>query len=263
MPGHSALLLHLLLLPPFFCLLFTGPEALAAHSVLYETDVVVPVDLRSWQVLQEASSWSTGRRRRSENQQEHLFLSLPAFGQELYLQLQRDEAFLSEGFVVEERSEGGSVQHEPNFKGQSCFYTGAVLNHTDSFASLDACGGLTGLVQTRDETLFIEPVGQVVDYFSGQEHKVVRQKRSAEDTSRSTSHSPKNCQIVQGPRPVGHVLWSSVLWASVLWASVLWARVLWAASCDPRPVDPRPVTRVLWPASLGRMLWLAAENGRN
>ncbi|XP_036442699.1 A disintegrin and metalloproteinase with thrombospondin motifs 17 isoform X1 [Colossoma macropomum] len=195
MPDHSALLLL-----PFFSLFFIGFEALSAHSVLYETDVVVPVELRSGQVLQEASGWSGGRRRRSEGQHDHLFLSLPAFGQELYLELQRDEAFLSEGFVVEERSEGGIVQHEPNFKGQSCFYTGAVLNHTDSFASLDACGGLTGLVQTGDETLFIEPVGHVVDSFSGWEHKVVRQKRSSKETSQSTNNSPKYCQIIQGKR---------------------------------------------------------------
>ncbi|KAG9266527.1 A disintegrin and metalloproteinase with thrombospondin motifs 17 isoform X1 [Astyanax mexicanus] len=199
MPGSPALLLPLLL--PGFSLLLRGLEASAAHeTVLYETDVVLPLELKSGQVLQEASSWSVGRRRRSDAHPDHLFLSLPAFGQELYLELQRDEAFLSEGFVVEERSEAGSVQHEPNFKGLSCFYTGAVLNHTNSFASLDACGGLTGLVQTGDETLFIEPVESAVDSFSGREHKVVRQKRSSEETSQSTTNGPKYCQIIQGKR---------------------------------------------------------------
>uniref|UniRef100_A0A8B9KUX4 ADAM metallopeptidase with thrombospondin type 1 motif, 17 n=1 Tax=Astyanax mexicanus TaxID=7994 RepID=A0A8B9KUX4_ASTMX len=167
------------------------------NTVLYETDVVLPLELKSGQVLQEASSWSVGRRRRSDAHPDHLFLSLPAFGQELYLELQRDEAFLSEGFVVEERSEAGSVQHEPNFKGLSCFYTGAVLNHTNSFASLDACGGL---VSQCLFTLFIEPVESAVDSFSGREHKVVRQKRSSEETSQSTTNGPKYCQIIQGEK---------------------------------------------------------------
>ncbi|XP_066515387.1 LOW QUALITY PROTEIN: A disintegrin and metalloproteinase with thrombospondin motifs 17-like, partial [Hoplias malabaricus] len=181
-------------------LLSSGLQALAAHSVVYEMDVVVPVELRFGQAPWETPGWSSGRRRRSDGRQDHLLLSLPAFGQELYLELQRDEAFLSEAFLVEERSEGGSVQHQPNFKGQSCFYTGAVLNHTDSFASLDTCGGLTGLVQIGDETLFVEPVGQEVTSFSGQEHKVVRQKRSSEEASESTSSRSKHCQIVHGKK---------------------------------------------------------------
>lgn len=53
-----------------------------------------------------------------------------------------DEAFLAKDFMVEERSRGESVQRQPDFKGRVCFYTGTVFNHTDSFASLDTCGGL-------------------------------------------------------------------------------------------------------------------------
>lgn len=118
---------------------------------MYETDVVVPQELQLDEVhlLQGAYRWSRGRRRRSDHQQEdHLFLRLPAFGKELYLQLQRDDSFLAEGFVTEERGEeGSSVQHEPVLRVRRCFYTGAVLNHTDSFASLDTCGGLVSGVQ--------------------------------------------------------------------------------------------------------------------
>lgn len=104
----------------------------------------MPSELQQEQVelIWEASRWSRGRRRRSENQHGHLFVSLPAFSRELYLELQRDEAFLAEGFMVEERSRGESVQREPAFKGRVCFYTGTVFNYTDSFASLDTCGGL-------------------------------------------------------------------------------------------------------------------------
>lgn len=116
----------------------------SARSIEYETDLVVPSELQQEQVelIWEASRWSRGRRRRSENQHGHLFVSLPAFSRELYLELQRDEAFLAEGFMVEERNQGESVQREPAFKTRVCFYTGSVFNHTDSFASLDTCGGL-------------------------------------------------------------------------------------------------------------------------
>lgn len=119
------------------------PSSLA-RSVEYETDLVVPSELQQEQVelIWEASRWSRGRRKRSENQHGHLFVSLPAFKRELYLELQRDEAFLARGFMVEEKSRGESIQREPDFKGRVCFYTGTVVNHTDSFASLDTCGGL-------------------------------------------------------------------------------------------------------------------------
>lgn len=57
---------------------------------------------------------------------------------------------------MEERSEEGSVQHEPVLKVRRCFYTGAVLNHTDSFASLDACGGLVSGVQVVGRLSLLE-----------------------------------------------------------------------------------------------------------
>ncbi|XP_057196571.1 A disintegrin and metalloproteinase with thrombospondin motifs 17 isoform X3 [Triplophysa rosa] len=184
-----------------FILLCIGLTATSAQSVMYETDVVIPQELRQEEVhlLRGAYRWSGGRRRRSDPQREdRLFLRLPAFGKELYLQLQRDDSFLAEGFVTEERSEEGSVQHEPLFRVRRCFYTGSVINHTDSFASLDACGGLTGLVQTADDSLFIEPVGRTLDSFSGSEHRLIRQKHSSSDKSASPVDSqPKFCQTIQ------------------------------------------------------------------
>ncbi|XP_016410715.1 A disintegrin and metalloproteinase with thrombospondin motifs 17-like [Sinocyclocheilus rhinocerous] len=196
MHGHDSLLLFF----PFV-LFRIGLNAISAQSAMYETDVVVPQQLRPDEVhlLQGAYRWSRGRRPRSDHQQEdHLFLRLPAFGKELYLQLQRDDSFLAEEFVTEERGEEGSFQHEPVLRVRRCFYTGAVLNHTDSFASLDACGGLTGLVQTEEERLFIEPVGQAADSFSGWEHRVIREKHSSSDGPATAEESgPKFCQTIQ------------------------------------------------------------------
>uniref|UniRef100_A0A8C1PC00 ADAM metallopeptidase with thrombospondin type 1 motif, 17 n=1 Tax=Cyprinus carpio TaxID=7962 RepID=A0A8C1PC00_CYPCA len=177
---------------------------LVTQSAMYETDVVVPQELRPDEVhlLQGSYRWSRGRRPRSDHQQEdHLFLRLPAFGKELYLQLQRDDSFLAEGFVTEERTKEGSVQHKPVLSVRQCFYAGTVLNHTDSFASLDACGGLTGLVQTEEERLFIEPVGQATDSFSGWEHRVIREKHSSSDRpATAKDSSPKFSEEVRGRR---------------------------------------------------------------
>ncbi|KAF7703183.1 hypothetical protein HF521_022190 [Silurus meridionalis] len=189
-----------LLLPLF--LLTLGLKATVASSLDVETDIVVPSELQQEQVEQiwEASRWSRGRRRRSESQHGHLFVSLPAFSRELYLELQRDEGFLAEGFMVEERDQEGNVQREPAFKRQSCLYTGTVFNHTVSSASLDVCGGLTGLIRIGNEILFIEPVHQELESFSGGEHKITRQKRSSDKTPQATHAGPEHCQIIKGKR---------------------------------------------------------------
>ncbi|KAL2088997.1 hypothetical protein ACEWY4_015896 [Coilia grayii] len=118
-----------------------------------ETELVVPYELKREEVhlLQEALGRSGRRSQRSLQQhptslQDNLFLSLPAFGKELYLQLRRDDSFISDGFVVEEQAEDGTVRQTRVLDAsRACFYTGAVLNHTDSFASLSTCGGLTGV----------------------------------------------------------------------------------------------------------------------
>lgn len=60
----------------------------------------------------------------------------------------------------------------------------------------------TGLIQMGDETLFIKPIHQELESFSGGEHKVIRQKRPSDKTSRSTQDSPKHCQVIQGEHPI-------------------------------------------------------------
>ncbi len=57
----------------------------------------------------------------------------------------------------------------------------------------------TGLVQTEEERLFIEPVGQAADSFSGWEHRVIREKHSSSEGPATAEDSgPKFCQTVQG-----------------------------------------------------------------
>lgn len=73
---------------------------------------------------------------------DNIILSLPAFGRNLYLNLTRDNAFLSGDFVVEERRKDQSAATSRLSMKQLCFYSGSILNHTDSLASLSTCGGL-------------------------------------------------------------------------------------------------------------------------
>ncbi|KAG7278116.1 hypothetical protein CRUP_019426, partial [Coryphaenoides rupestris] len=74
--------------------------------------------------------------------EDHLLLLLPAFGDHLYLNLRRDNSFLSDDFVAEERERGKTPKVSRIPQDQLCFYTGWVVNHTDSYASLSTCGGL-------------------------------------------------------------------------------------------------------------------------
>ena len=74
---------------------------------------------------------------------DNMILSLPAFGRSLYLNLTRDSTFLSGDFVVEERrGDGSSAAVSRSPPGRLCFYSGSIINHTDSLASVSTCGGL-------------------------------------------------------------------------------------------------------------------------
>lgn len=73
---------------------------------------------------------------------DNIILSLPAFGRDLYLNLTRDTMFLSGDFVVEERRSDQIAAVSRLSMNQLCFYSGSIVNHTDSLASISTCGGL-------------------------------------------------------------------------------------------------------------------------
>lgn len=118
-----------------------------------ELEVVIPerVALEKIHLLPPAVRGDRGgpRRRRALPRQRAaeegaLLLRLPAAGAELYLHLRRDLRFLARGFVVEQRP--GQARRAPGPRRppeeRLCFYTGRVLNRSDSFASLSTCAGL-------------------------------------------------------------------------------------------------------------------------
>lgn len=73
---------------------------------------------------------------------DNIILSVPAFGRSLYLNLTRSRKFLSGDFVVEERRGNQSAALSHLSTKQLCFYSGSVVNHTGSLASVSTCGGL-------------------------------------------------------------------------------------------------------------------------
>ncbi|XP_072574012.1 A disintegrin and metalloproteinase with thrombospondin motifs 17 isoform X1 [Paramormyrops kingsleyae] len=205
----DSLSLRLLILSSL--LLSFGLSAVAADPE--EAALVVPVRLTEDEVhlLMDAAGRSgRGRGRRSLSQQgsrsleqsRDLFLLLPAFGTDLFLQLRKDAGFLSEDFVIEEMRDNGTAPAKsyPGPSAAFCFYTGRVLNHTGSFATLSTCGGLTGWVQTEHDSMFIEPTASS-GTFAGVEHRVVRRRRSP--TARPPhmeTEMTKHCETIQGKK---------------------------------------------------------------
>ncbi|KAM6981431.1 A disintegrin and metalloproteinase with thrombospondin motifs 17 isoform 2-T3 [Aplochiton taeniatus] len=178
--------IHHLLLLFHICI---GMKAITAHSML-DTDEVVPVVLfgEYAHLLQDQSGRSVRRRdqRSIDNgghysEKDNLLLSLPAFGRDLYLHLRRDDSFISDDFQIEDRGPGKIPKLSHFSKDHHCFYSGWIVNHTHSFASLNTCGGLTGLVDTGEDSFFIEPVSATLsaESFSGLQHRLVRQRRSS------------------------------------------------------------------------------------
>ncbi|XP_068457654.1 A disintegrin and metalloproteinase with thrombospondin motifs 17 isoform X2 [Clinocottus analis] len=108
-----------------------------------------------------------------------ILLELPAFGRSLFLNLTRDSAFVSGDFVVEERRGDQSVTASLLSNQQRCFYSGSALNHAGSVASLSTCGGLTGLIQIGEDSLFIQPLEENIPTrsFSGLKHRLLRRRR--------------------------------------------------------------------------------------
>ncbi|XP_072258761.1 A disintegrin and metalloproteinase with thrombospondin motifs 17 isoform X2 [Pyxicephalus adspersus] len=178
-----------------------------------EVEVVIPQLIWAGEVplplQRDESVFSNIRRPRSlttgvGSHPDNMYIHLPAFGQNLHLHLQRNLKFLASGFVVEERTELGEKVQTRIPVHELCFYTGEVLNHNKSFASLSACAGLTGYIQVGEDQVMIEPANTSTDpslSFSGRKH-IIRHKRQTEEPG-SSPHSDVqhgNCQVISGKK---------------------------------------------------------------
>ncbi|XP_077324107.1 A disintegrin and metalloproteinase with thrombospondin motifs 17-like [Lithobates pipiens] len=178
-----------------------------------EVEVVIPQLLWAGEVplpLQgDESVFSNIRRPRSvargvESHPDNMYIHLPALGQNLHLHLQRNLRFLASGFTVEERTELGENIQTRIPVDDLCIYTGEVLNHNGSFASLSTCSGLIGYIQIGQDQVMIEPANTSTDLnlsFSGRKH-ILRRKRQVEEPGASSNpdvqHS--NCQVISGKK---------------------------------------------------------------
>ncbi|KAF7656715.1 hypothetical protein LDENG_00037230 [Lucifuga dentata] len=178
-----------------------------AHSE--DTDEVVPRLLSGQQThLSPDQIWRTPLRRRGvrsveapaggHSEPDYLLVSLPAFGSKLLLNLSLDNAFLSEDVVVEERRGDRSAASRVSTQ-RNCFYSGVILNRTDSLVSLSTCGGLTGLVMMGEDSLFIQPLAEhdATQSFSGLKHRLLRHRRSAPPPD---THHRYHCATVPGKK---------------------------------------------------------------
>ncbi|XP_012717092.2 A disintegrin and metalloproteinase with thrombospondin motifs 17 isoform X1 [Fundulus heteroclitus] len=199
---RSSHVLHLLL-----CALCVG---LTAQTDL-ETDEVVPRLLsRQETYLAQDPVYRLRRHHqgpmdfssKEHSEPENIIVSLSAFGRSLYLHLTRDLKMLSRDFIVEERLRNQSVIVRHVSMKQLCFYSGFIINHTDSMASLSICGGLTGLIQIGEDSLFIQPVGEhdPSQPFSGIKHQLLRHRCSAKNNPGQCAGQPTYCGTVEGEK---------------------------------------------------------------
>ncbi|KAM4678065.1 A disintegrin and metalloproteinase with thrombospondin motifs 17 isoform 2-T2 [Discoglossus pictus] len=197
--SYPVLSLLCLLLPP-------------AGSTNTDLEVVIPKVISPDDIplllSTEEASYRSPRRPRSAiedtaNHPDNVYIQIPAFGRDLYLRLQKDHQFLAAGFTVEENMGPGNSTHTQIPMDELCFYTGQVLNHKNSFASLSTCAGLTGYIQIGEKQLMIQPANNRTDSrapISGREH-IIRQKRSAvPDSATQPDNHHSNCHVVSAKK---------------------------------------------------------------
>lgn len=103
-----------------------------------EADEVVPRLLS----LQEMDLMQTFHQQLEHWKPDYIIIFLPAFGSNLYLNLTRGSAVISNSTVIEERLGNQSVLVRRLTRNQHCFYSGFIINQTHSVASLSTCAGL-------------------------------------------------------------------------------------------------------------------------
>ncbi|XP_049761199.1 A disintegrin and metalloproteinase with thrombospondin motifs 17 [Elephas maximus indicus] len=201
-------LLPPLVLPLLLLLLWGLDPGSAGGDAAADVEVVLPRRVRPDEVHLPPLPSAPGPRRRRRPRappaaprarpgERALLLHLPAFGRDLYLQLRRDLRFLSRGFEVEEAGAAGRRGRPADL----CFYSGRVLGHPGSLASLSACGaagGLVGLIHLGQEQVLIQPLNNSWDPFSGREHLVRRKWSSTPGPSAEVQVPGQRCKVLTG-----------------------------------------------------------------
>lgn len=97
------------------------------------------------------------REKRSTGQtMDHSFYKLDAFGSKLHLKLKKNEHLMAPGMKVSRENSDGTVSSHP--APQNTFYLGNVVSDPQSTVAVRNDGGLTGMVKTSRDTLFVHPL---------------------------------------------------------------------------------------------------------
>uniref|UniRef100_A0A8C2Z0N7 ADAM metallopeptidase with thrombospondin type 1 motif 2 n=1 Tax=Cyclopterus lumpus TaxID=8103 RepID=A0A8C2Z0N7_CYCLU len=157
---HTTLLLLLLLL--------AGPEhrqrrasemirslSDSLHQVLSEFAAIRPIRTDSEGRFLSATVSAHHLPRRKRHAQ--LFYNVTVFGQELHLRLRPNNRLVAPAATTEWWEESGGKHSQP-IGEVDCFYTGEVSNMEDTSIAISNCDGLAGMIRTRQEEFFIEPL---------------------------------------------------------------------------------------------------------
>ncbi|XP_078379474.1 A disintegrin and metalloproteinase with thrombospondin motifs 6-like [Oculina patagonica] len=103
-----------------------------------------------------AYSMHQTRAKRSPGRDGHSFYKLNAFGSKLHLKLKKNEHLMAPGMKILRQNSDGTVTSNP--APENTFYIGHVVSDPRSTVAVSNNGGLTGIVKTSRETLFVHPL---------------------------------------------------------------------------------------------------------
>lgn len=121
------------------------------HFEIPEYDVATPLETEP-----NGRAVSHFRRRRSHTHPEVLHYRLHAFGERLRLRMKRNKRLMAPNLVIETHHGGGLVTARP--VPENKFYLGKVFSDPDSLVALKSNKGLTGMIKTSGDILFVQPL---------------------------------------------------------------------------------------------------------
>lgn len=126
------------------------------HDKVPEYDITHPYQSNEQGDLLSFSMQSHTRNKRDVEPPESAFYKMDAFGSTLHLKLKRNDNLLAPGMTVIRRNRDGTTTAHP--APANTFYHGQVISDPKSIIAVSNHKGLTGMVKTSRETLFVHPL---------------------------------------------------------------------------------------------------------
>ncbi|XP_015758816.1 PREDICTED: A disintegrin and metalloproteinase with thrombospondin motifs 18-like [Acropora digitifera] len=126
------------------------------HDKVPEYDITHPYQSNEQGDLLSFSMQSHTRNKRDVEPSESAFYKMDAFGSTLHLKLKRNDNLLAPGMTVIRRNRDGTTTAHP--APANTFYHGQVISDPKSIIAVSNHKGLTGMVKTSRDTLFVHPL---------------------------------------------------------------------------------------------------------